>query len=291
LRGGFRSPIGNVFFIEHLLTPCIICHRWMELGVPSRQRVSQRGRRRDPDGEAPQEISGMYRFRLILAPAVLLAAAFVASGAGEDSKEKPSGEAASAPSGKATLAGTHAQMAKVCELSDEQIDKVAALADLRHRQLEQFDRDNAEKTEGLRAAIAKAKEAKDQAAARKARAEKAVLNERRNEITDKSREAILGVLTAKQLAVWRRYMGLRALNRRFSRAGLTDAQRAKLAEDYDRLVAGADPDDKNAVSAARAKLNEHVEKEILTEAQRAAMKAGRKPDGAPTSAPSASKKP
>ncbi len=166
------------------------------------------------------------------------------------------------------LRGMHAQMAKVCGLSEDQQKQIAELNAQRAKELAAFREENKAKFEALREAIKKAREAKDKEAAKKARAEYSALRAKEHEIIKKSRAAIMEVLTPEQKAKWDQYQAVLTIKRRISPVKLTAEQEEQVKAAYVKLAAGAEAATRKGRSTLLAKLYAQVEKEILTPQQR-----------------------
>jgi len=179
-------------------------------------------------------------------------------------KKKPAREKKEKP----LLAGAHAQMAKVCQLSEEQQKKIAELGAQRKNALNAFETENADKRSALQEELKKAKESKDKDATKKASTELAALNAKRGEIVKKSQADIMAVLTPGQKAKWDEYTAMNSLKGRFLGIEFTEDQLAKIKAEYAKLAAEAETGPEKGRSTLLAKLYEKVHKEILTEEQR-----------------------
>ncbi|OPX25326.1 MAG: hypothetical protein B1H04_00035 [Planctomycetales bacterium 4484_123] len=166
------------------------------------------------------------------------------------------------------LRGMHAQMVKVCDLSEDQQKQIAELNAQRAKELTAFREENKAKYEALREALKKAREAKDKEAAKKAWAEYSALRGKKNAIVKKFRDAVMEVLTPEQKAKWDQYQALLDVKRRISPAKLTAEQEEQVKAAYVKLAAGTEATTAKGRSTLLAKLYAQVEKEVLSPEQR-----------------------
>ncbi len=171
---------------------------------------------------------------------------------------------------KTLLRGMHARMAKVCKMSEQQQEQVAELNTLRRKAVAEFRADNAEKTKALKAEIAEAGKNKDERALKEARVQLRSLYRKQKEIYTQWQSKIMDVLTPEQKSQWGQYQIMLSIRKRFRNAKLTDDQTARIKTACAKFTAGVDLSDKKARREAIKKLDKHIRKEILTDAQREA---------------------
>jgi Spy/CpxP family protein refolding chaperone len=258
------------------------------MGSPARPLPARRRGGAAADPTAPSGDTPMKRLALCLALAAALG--FVTStlwaqevkqeAKKEDKPAKP--KEGPAKEKKPILMGAHAEMAKACALTEEQQKKIADLNEARQKALKEFEAANAEKLTAAREDLKKATEAKDKDAAKKAQDAIAAINTQRMEIDKKAQADIMAVLTPEQAAKWQEYQVLRTVQMRYRKAELTEEQMGKVKEACSKAIAGVDLKDEKARAEIVKKLSEQVEKDILTDAQREALKpkpAEKKPEG------------
>jgi len=190
----------------------------------------------------------------------------------KDKKVKKQGEPKKK---KPRMRAAHAQMVKVCGLSEDQQKKISDLMAERGKALKAFQEENKDKYKALSEAAKKARESKDKEAARKAWKDMGALNAQRNEIMKKSQAAVLAVLTDEQRAKWDEYNVLRSVQGRFRGVKLTEEQMAKIKAEYVKAAAGADMSDQKARQKVIRDLAVKVGDEILTDDQKATVAAHR----------------
>lgn len=187
----------------------------------------------------------------LLASATMLGLA-LAPGWGQEGAKKPGkpkpGVKKPAPK-KSRLAGMHAHMAKVCGLSQEQTDKIIAANKLRHEAMKAFNEANGARIKALQ------KELKE-------------LHAKRNEIDADGLAAIMAVLTDEQKATWNQWQAIRVIRVKFARARLTDDQIETIKAEYVRAAVGVDLSNAKERQNLTRKLYMHVQREVLTDAQR-----------------------
>ena len=196
----------------------------------------------------------------LLAAVTMLGLAF-APGWGQEGAaepEKPKPKVKKPAPRKPRLAGTHAQMAKVCGLSQEQTDKIIAANKLRHEARKEFNDANGAKIKALQ------KELND-------------LYAKRKKIEADGLAAIMAVLTDEQKAAWNQYLVIRTVQRKFARAKLTEDQLETIKAEYVRAAVGVDLSNDKDRQSLTNKLLWHVQKEILTDAQRLELSKPREP--------------
>lgn len=220
--------------------------------------------------------------RLLLS--LLVTAGLMASAAGQDAQTKPaggksagSGPAANRPAAaskpKALLAGMHAEMARVVGLDEAKQKQIAQLNEQRAAALQEYDKANAEKLKAAQADLAKAREAKDKDAIKKAQEAVSAIQQPRAEIAAKSWKEMLAVLTPDQRDKWHQHLVMRTVKERYAKAQLTDEQLNAASAALAKLAAGLDLSDNKLRSDVTKKLSEQVQSTILTEPQKQAMKA------------------
>ena len=170
-------------------------------------------------------------------------------GAEKPEKPKPRVKKPAPRKVKPRLAGAHAQMAKVCGLSEEQTEKLIAANKARHEAMKEFNEANGEKMKALR------KELNE-------------LYAKRRKIDADGQTAVMAVLTDEQKATWRQYMVMRTVKAKFGRAKLTEDQLEKIKAEYVKAAVGVDMSKERDRRNLTFKLVRYVQKEVLTDAQR-----------------------
>ena len=172
---------------------------------------------------------------------------------------------------KPALRGAHAQMQKVCGLSEDQVKQINDLMAARDKALKEWNETNGDALKAANEKAKAAREAKDREAAKKVYEELNALRKGQSEITAKSQADVLAVLTDEQKAKWRTYNAVRSIRMRFRGIKLTDEQNAEI----EKIVAAAgdklNADDPKKRYDASAKIAEQVTKEVLTDEQRGQM--------------------
>ena len=188
---------------------------------------------------------------VLLAAAAMLGLAFghAWSQEGAAKPEKPKPRVKKPAPKKRRLAGTHAHMAKVCGLSEEQIDKLITANKVHREALKEFNEANGAKMKALQ------KELKEFYA-------------KRAKIDADGQAAIMAVLTDEQQATWRQYWVMRTIKGKLRRAKLTDDQLETIKAEYVRAAVGVDMSNVKDRRNLTYKLIRHVQKEVLTDAQR-----------------------
>jgi Spy/CpxP family protein refolding chaperone len=209
----------------------------------------------------------------LLAVVGLVAGQLWAEG-GDAPADKPKKVRKPRPPRKPTLRGAHAQMAKVCELSEEQVKKIADLNAASGKALKEWNEANAEKLKAANGKVKAAREAKDREAMKKASEELNALRKEQAEITKKYQGEIMAVLDDEQKAKWKVYNALRTIRGRFRSVKLSDDQLAKIQAICKELGEDLGSSDGKKHDAALRKLTARVEKEVLTEEQRLELAMG-----------------
>ena len=187
-------------------------------------------------------------------------------------KPKPATTPAKVKVEKPQLRGTHAQMATVCQLSKKQVTQIIELNQARREALASLEK----KFKAIKDQLAAALKTKDTEASKKAQAELLPLAAKHKKILGTSRAEVMAVLLPEQRAMWDRYMTLRNVLRRLPGAELTKEQHTKVEVLYDELAVGVNMSDPKARKDVVKKLFSQVEKEILTDKQRAAVAKAKK---------------
>jgi len=172
---------------------------------------------------------------------------------------------------KIILHGTHAQMAKVCNLSIAQQKKILELRNQRLRRIKNFYKVHGKEMEQLKSRIIQARrEGKKAEVNRIYKKLQALLAERRL-IDRKSREEIINVLTDEQKVRWYHYIILRTIKRRFASAKLTNEQIKKVKAILPQFTQGENISDKKVRYKIIKKLDNYIRENILTEDQKKAI--------------------
>ena len=184
-----------------------------------------------------------------------------ASGWGQEGAakpEKPKPKVKKPAPKKPRLAGMHAQMAKVCGLSAEQTEKIIAANKLRQEAMKAFNDANGAKIKALQ------KELKE-------------LQAKRRKIDADGLAAIMAVLTDEQNATWNQWQVIRVIRMKFARARLTQDQLETIKAEYVRAAVGVDMSNAKDRQNLTKKLYMHVQKEVLTDAQRLELSKPKEP--------------
>ncbi|HUU91498.1 MAG TPA: hypothetical protein VM238_09830 [Phycisphaerae bacterium] len=226
---------------------------------------------------------------LLLGLAVVVLAASPILAAEKAAKGKKPGRDASA------LRGEYAIMASQCELTDQQKADLEAKVKARVEAQKAWMEANGDKASALREAYKKAREAKDEDAAKKARDDLKALEEGRSKIETDTMAAILAVLTPEQKAKWEGFRVYRTLMGRYKRTDLAEEQQTKirdLAAAAAGDLAGLRSEDKDARNKAREadkKLRQTIEENVLTAAQRETLQKKPEPKPKPDKKPAKEK--
>jgi len=208
----------------------------------------------------------------LLAAATMLGLA-LAPGWGQEGAakpEKPKPKVKKPAPKKPRLAGMHAQMAKICGLSQQQSDKIIAANKLRREARKEFDDANGAKIKALQ------KELKE-------------LYAKRNEIDADGQAAIMAVLTDEQKATWQQYLVIRTIKMKLARTKLTEDQLETINAEYVRAAVGVDLSNDKDRRGLTSKLLRHVQREVLTDAQRLELSKPREPKKPGKKKPAAAK--
>jgi hypothetical protein len=193
----------------------------------------------------------------LLAAATMLALALAPGwgqeDAGKPQKTKPAVKKPAAkmkPAAKKPgLKGMHTQMAKVCGLSQEQIDRIIAANERRHEAMKAFNEANGERIKALQTELKE-------------------LQAKRNEIDADGQAAIMAVLTDEQTATWNQWQAIRVIQIKFARARLTQDQLDSIKAEYVRAAVGVDLSNAKDRQNLTRKLYTYVQDVVLTDAQR-----------------------
>jgi len=169
---------------------------------------------------------------------------------------------------KIILQGSHAQMAKVCNLSLKQQKKILELRNLRRKRIKNFYKVHGKEMQQLKARIIEARRQGDKLEVDRIYEKLESLLAQRRRIDTKSRAEIMDVLTDEQKEQWYQYVIMRAIKRRFASAKLTDEQIAKIKAIVPQFTKGADISDKKVRYGIIRKLDEYIRKNILTDEQK-----------------------
>ena len=186
-------------------------------------------------------------------------------------EEKPKEKTTAKPGAKAPagLQGYYMIIAKELSLSDDQKTKLTAALAERSEALKKWDETNAAKVTELTAAEAKAKEAKDAEGEKKVAAEIKALKAGRTALEDEGKAKFHAILTPEQRVHLNGYNFYVGAMIKFSKAELTDDQKAKaktIAMETSKTVA-SDIDAK-ALAKVKTDLAARIEKEVLSDGQR-----------------------
>jgi Spy/CpxP family protein refolding chaperone len=178
---------------------------------------------------------------------------------------------------KTLIRGHYAIMAKHLEFTDEQKAALEEKLKARKAAEEEWKKQNAAKLDALSKAYAEAKKAEKKDEAQKLRKEIGELRSGLKKIQTSSQKEILGILTNEQKAKWEVYQFSDRYVRRYGKAKLTDAQKAKMREICAAAKKQMDATkDRKAGKAIEDKLKADLEA-VLTDEQREKMKATKKP--------------
>lgn len=190
-------------------------------------------------------------------------------------------EAASAPASQPALRGEYAILASQAALSEEQRAALAQRVAARQAALEAWDAENGEKLEET---ARQARATRDPAAAEPLREQRDALRAQRAALAERHDREVLAVLTPEQRATWEAFRLNRQALRRCAGAELTDEQRAQILSLCQAAIRqAAQTEAPPAYERVQAALNETIEREVLTDAQREAIR--RRPTSRPASRP------
>ena len=167
------------------------------------------------------------------------------------------------------VAGEYKMMVRELKMTPQQQTDMRKILTTHNEQRAALRKTNAPKLESLEKRHAEAKAAKDKAALKKVNQERRALRKAENTLNDKKKADIAALLTPEQKKQYTVFNVYRQALRKFSKAKLTDEQKAKvkkLAAEHSGNFGGKP----KANRAAQAALNAKVA-ELLTEEQKAAM--------------------
>jgi ribulokinase len=145
--------------------------------------------------------------------------------------------------------------------------------------LKDWDTKNKEKIDKLVADQKAARQAKDKAALKQISADLATARSERVALEKAGRKEIMDLLTPEQQQAWTLYQLQNSVLKQFARAKLTDEQVAKIKDlcvAAQQEMAAVPADDAKGHAKVKAKLIKSVQEQVLTDAQREAMKAAPK---------------
>jgi Spy/CpxP family protein refolding chaperone len=167
------------------------------------------------------------------------------------------------------IAGEYKMMVGELKMTPQQQADMRKILTTHKEQRDALRKTNAPKIESLKKRQAEAKAAKDKAAMKQIRKEGSSLRKAEAQLNEKKKADIIALLTPEQKKQYTVYKAYRQVLRKFSKAKLTDEQKAKtktLATEH----SGNFGSDAKANRHAQKALNAKVEK-LLTEEQKAAM--------------------
>ncbi len=201
----------------------------------------------------------MKRLSIALAAVALLGLAVRAAQA-QPGDKKPEDTKPARAEKKPRLWGAHAQMEKVCDLSEEQVKQIVQLNNTRKEALADWDKVNGAKLKELQTRSKQAMEDQQRDKAMALYKEYRALWAKRKEIDLNSRKEIMAVLLPEQKAKWLQYVAMRTIKRRFTGVKFTDEQVSKIGAAHKKFAA-------EAKAGVMKKLSDYVAKEILTPEQ------------------------
>jgi len=167
------------------------------------------------------------------------------------------------------VAGEYKIMVGELKMTPQQQTDMRKILTTHKEQRDALRKTNAPKIESLKKRYAEAKAKKDKAAMKQIRKEGRPLHKAEIQLNEKKKADVLALLTPEQKKQYAVYNAYRQSLRKFSKAKLTNNQKARV-----KTLAAADAgnfgDDRKANRAAQAALNAKVA-ELLTEEQKAAM--------------------
>jgi Spy/CpxP family protein refolding chaperone len=167
------------------------------------------------------------------------------------------------------IAGEYKMMVGELKMTPQQQADMRKILTTHKEQRDALRKTNAPKIESIKKRLAEAKAAKDKAAMKQIRKEGSSLRKAEAQLNEKKKADIIALLTPEQKKQYTVYKAYRQVLRKFSKAKLTDEQKAKtktLATEH----SGNFGSDAKANRHAQKALNAKVEK-LLTEEQKAAM--------------------
>jgi len=225
--------------------------------------------------------------RLALLPAFLSAALFICPAAlAQDEKakeDKPEKKKKTDKKQKTKLRGEYGIMASVLKLDEETCAKIQAQCEANAKALKEADAAGKAKLKELRAALAKAKKAKEEDKVADLQKQIKEAEQAKAKQQAENMAKIMALLTDEQKAVWKAFDLNRVMMREFKAAKLTKEQTASVKKLCDEAAAGipfasecTDAEKKQARADGLKKLAEKVTSDVLTEEQRAKLTKGAK---------------
>jgi hypothetical protein len=176
---------------------------------------------------------------------------------------------------KPRLHGAHAQMQKVCNLTEQQVARMVEINQKRKAAEKQWDAEHGQQLKAARARAAEARKGGDKQAAAEARKEVRKLQADRGQHAEAAQKEIMALLTDEQKAQWREYIVLRTVRGRLRGVELSEDQQTRLKEAIAAMTKDVDLDDRKARAAAYNTIYQYAFKEVLTDPQREQLKAPR----------------
>jgi Spy/CpxP family protein refolding chaperone len=160
------------------------------------------------------------------------------------------------------------QMAKVCELSEDQVKKIAEINQAAQKAAQEAQAANADKMKELMAKLREAQSKQDAEGLNAARQEMSALQKPQMEAFQKAQADIQAVLTPEQKAKWTAYQIQQSVTMQLWGIKLTDDQTAKVKDLVAEAIKVATADEIAARGKLVAAVVEMAKKEVLTDEQR-----------------------
>ena len=221
-----------------------------------------------------------------LAALVLTASPVPAAEGAAEKRAKPASNA---------LRGEYAMMARECGLTEQQQADLKVKINARKEAVDAWQKANGDRSNALKEALKKAREAGDRDAVKKTQADLAALQVERGKVNADSMAAILAIMNDEQRPKWQAFAVYRNMMGRYKKVNPTDEQVAKIKEAAAATakelaaVTGTDGEARKAKGEIQKKLRNTIEQTILTAEQREAL--AKKPEAKPKKADQAPDQP
>ncbi len=176
---------------------------------------------------------------------------------------------------QAALRGEYAIMANVVGMSEQQRNRFAEKLTARNKAMAECKKKNAEKMKQLSRAMKQAKADNDEEKIKELKAGMKELKQEQKQVSEKCKAEMMSVLTPQQRNEWEGFKVYRKLMRKYGKLELTDRQKTKvrsICKEYGEKLNSASPKEQKQITQ---QIRERAE-QVLTEEQRAALKAGKK---------------
>ncbi len=165
----------------------------------------------------------------------------------------------------------HVQLARVCGLSEEQKKELADLVAGRDKAMKDFYAGMVVEMTAVKTMVAEARASGDKDAEKAAFARMRSLQAGEGKIKRQWRAKFIAVLNPSQEVKWFQYQA-RWIIDKYRKVDLTADQITKIRTAYVKQMMGVDLTDAKALGEVSKKINDYITTELLTDAQRKAMK-------------------